>query len=66
MELKVHKMVFTNTMKDKLKGKYVFHNKDINWSYLSLGKDVLTQINKKIIKQDLINNIIDRLSPIIT
>ena len=42
---------------DKLKGRYVFHNKYISWSYLNLGKDVLIQINVNIIKIALKNNI---------
>ena len=44
-------------MKLKLKGKYVFHKRLINWSYLSLGKDVLTHINRKTIKVPFIKKI---------
>jgi len=34
-------------MYEKTKGNNAFQHRAINWSYLNLGNDALTQINKK-------------------
>ena len=44
---------FTNITKNILSGRNLFHSKCINWSYLSLGKDVLIHMNKNVINDPI-------------
>lgn len=45
--LKHHIIQLIHHKKDILKGRYCFQHKDITWSYLNLGNDVLTQTKTK-------------------
>lgn len=42
-----------NTIKAIIKGNKIVQQKDINWSYLILGKEALAHIKVNIITQDL-------------
>ena len=44
----------TNTIKAITIGSNIVHENNINWSKRILGKEALTQINTKIIRQDFI------------
>lgn len=46
-----------NTINAIIKGNKIVQQKDINWSYLILGKEALAHINVKIIIQDLNPNV---------